>query len=260
MELSDGATVQTIYDDHQNKCSYEAISPPHVYAINGRASEVKATEAKLNGTMNPEALESKYYFQYGTTRAYGAKTTEVNAGSGVSTVTASQAISGLVSSTTYHYRLVAVNSSGTTYGEDYTFTTVKGTGSTPPTVTTGSATGVTATEAIVHGNIDPRSFATTVKFEYGLTTSYGTTLSESAGSGTEELAKGSSLTGLKPSTTYHFRIVGTSSEGTAEGKDATFTTATLTPTFFSSFGSEGTGNGQFKEPTALRSTSMVTCG
>ena len=122
-----------------------------------------------------------------------------------------------------------------------------------PTVTTGSATGVTATEAILHGTVNPNGFATTDHFEYGETTSYGTSVpvpSESAGSGTTEVAKGYILTGLKPSTTYHFRLVGTSSE-TTNGKDASFTTAALTPTFSSNFGSSGTGNGQFNQPTGI---------
>ena len=32
-------------------------------------------------------------------------------------------ISGLTASTTYHFRIVATNNSGTTYGSDRTFTT-----------------------------------------------------------------------------------------------------------------------------------------
>jgi sugar lactone lactonase YvrE len=144
-----------------------------------------------------------------------------------------------------------VNSTGATYGADKTFKTST---LNTPTVTTGSATGVTATEGILHGTVNPNGLATTDQFEYGTTVSYGTTVpvpAESAGSGSAEVAKGYLITGLKPSTTYHFRLVATNSEGTTNGKDATFTTLALTPTFSSAFGSAGSGNGQFNEPTGI---------
>jgi DNA-binding beta-propeller fold protein YncE len=250
LELSDGAWVQNQYDDHQIKCSHEDLSPPHVYVITESASSVGSNGATLNGLTNSEGVKTNDHFEYGKGKSYGSKTSEVSAGSGVENVKASQTITGLAANTTYHYRVVAANSTGTANGEDHEFTTPKA----PPTATTGSATGVTTTEAVLQGTVNPHGFATTDQFEYGLTTSYGTTVpvpSESAGSGVTEVAKGYLLTGLQPNTTYHFRLVGTSSEGTADGKDVSFTTATLTPTYSSAFGSEGTGNGQFKEPTGI---------
>jgi DNA-binding beta-propeller fold protein YncE/uncharacterized protein YfaP (DUF2135 family) len=250
IELPSGAYAQNQYDDHQNSCSHEDLAPPHAYAITGAASSVKTTEATLNGTVNPENLTSQSYFEYGTTKSYGSKTVEVSAGSGIKNVAASQLISGLTPGTTYHFRVAEVNSTGTTTGEDRTFTTVK----VPPTVVTGSATGVTATEAILHGTVNPNGFSTTDQFEYGTTTSYGTTVpavAETAGSGVAAVEKGYVLTGLLPSTTYHFRIKATSSQGTSLGKDVTFTTSSLTPTFSSTFGSTGSGNGQFVEPTGI---------
>jgi DNA-binding beta-propeller fold protein YncE len=250
-ELPSGAYAQDQYDDHLNSCASSDLEPPHAYAITGTATGIKATEGTLKGTVNPEGLSSQYYFEYGTTKSYGSKTAEVNAGSGIANVAASQLVAGLAPNTTYHFRVAEVNSTGTTTGEDRTLTTAKGS---PPTVITGSATGITATEAILHGTVNPNGFATTDQFEYGTTTSYGSSVpavAESAGSGTAEVAKGYILTGLLPSTTYHFLIKGTSSEGTSFGKDATFTTAALTPTFSSNFGSSGTGNGQFNQPTGI---------
>jgi DNA-binding beta-propeller fold protein YncE len=122
-----------------------------------------------------------------------------------------------------------------------------------PSVTTGTATGITATEAILHGTVNPNGLPTSDQFEYGTTTAYGNVVpaeAESAGSGTTVVAKGYVLTGLLPSTTYHFRIKATSS-ATSLGKDATFTTSSLTPAFSSNFGSTGSGNGQFVEPTGI---------
>src|ERR1700760_4593388 len=215
------------------------------------ATGVSKTLATLNGTVNPDGLETKYFFEYGTSSAYGKLTSEVSAGSGTGNVKVSKEVTGLTGATEYHFRLVAVNATGATYGSDKTFKT---SAVNSPTVTTGSATGVTATEGILHGTVNPNGLATTDKFEYGTTVSYGTTVpvpAESAGSGTAEIAKGYLITGLSPSTTYHFRLVATNSEGTTNGKDATFTTAALTPTFSSAFGSAGTGNGQFNEPTGI---------
>ncbi|HTG50046.1 MAG TPA: hypothetical protein VL915_06090, partial [Gemmatimonadales bacterium] len=87
------------------------------------AGEIKAASATLGGTVNPEGLATTYYFEYGTSTAYGTKTEAKSAGSGTSNVAASQALSGLKASTTYHYRLVAESEAGKNYGIDKTFTT-----------------------------------------------------------------------------------------------------------------------------------------
>jgi tripartite motif-containing protein 71 len=205
-------------------------------------------EAALNGTVNPGGYATKYYFEYGTTALYGKKTSEVSAGSGSSGVKESQTITGLSREKEYHFRLVATNANGTAYGADKTFMA-------PGTVAiTEPATGVTATEAIVHGVVVPNWSNTTDQFEYGLTGSYGASVpvtAESAGSGNAEIAKGYILTGLSPGTTYHFRLSAPNGGPTAHGKDATFTTEALTPTFSFTFGSSGTGNGQFDEPAGV---------
>ncbi len=213
------------------------------------ATSVGETTSTLNGIVNPKGAEAKYYFEYGTEKEkYTKKTTERSAGSGTASVEETEEVTNLLRNTTYYFRIVATNVNGTTDGTERELTTLS-------SVITGSATGVTATEAIMQGTVNPHGLATTDQFEYGPTTSYGTTVpatAESTGSGTTVLAKGYILTGLKPSTTYHFRLVGSSSsEGATYGKDATFTTATLTPFFSSAFGSYGTGNGQFNEPTGI---------
>ena len=123
VELPSGAFVQELYDDHLNACAKADLSPPHAYAITGSATAVNTTEATLNGTVNPESLSSQYYFEYGTTMAYGTKTAEVSAGSGIANIAASKAISSLTPGTTYHFRVAEVNSTGTTTGQDHTFTT-----------------------------------------------------------------------------------------------------------------------------------------
>ena len=76
------------------------------------ASDVSATAATLNGRIDPNNAATTYFFQYGTSTAYGAEIpiapgALVGAGSGA--VSVSQHVQGLLASTTYHYRVVAVS-------------------------------------------------------------------------------------------------------------------------------------------------------
>jgi hypothetical protein len=67
-------------------------------------------------------MTTMVYFQYGRTISYGSRTpSQVKTGNNYQNVTAN--ISGLSAHTTYHFRIVASNASGTRYGGDRTFTT-----------------------------------------------------------------------------------------------------------------------------------------
>lgn len=85
------------------------------------ASNVDYSTATLNGTVNPNGLATKAYFEYGPTTSYGTKTAEVSVGSGSSALETAKAVTGLTPNTTYHYRIVASNSDGTSTGGDRTF-------------------------------------------------------------------------------------------------------------------------------------------
>src|SRR3954451_13406101 len=113
-------------------------------ATTGSAQGVTSSSATVTGSVNPNGEETTYAFQFGTTTAYGLQTSTKSAGSGNTAHDVSAALTGLRAGTTYHYRLIATNGSGTTVGGDQTFTT---SGSppakaSPATVTTGGATGV----------------------------------------------------------------------------------------------------------------------
>jgi hypothetical protein len=198
--------------------SFMAAAAPTVST--SAASSVSASAARLNGRLNANGRSTTWYFEYGTTTSYGSKTSTRNGGSGTNTQNVSVSISRLSAGTTYHFRLVASNSSGTSLGNDQTFTTAG-----PPTVQTGGAQSVGTSTATLTGSLDPRGFSTSWYFEYGTTTSYGSrTSSVNAGSGTGSRSVSSSLSGLVPSTTYHFRLVASSSAGTSRGADVAFTT------------------------------------
>ncbi len=94
-----------------------------------------------------------------------------------------------------------------------------------PTATTDSATGVGTTGATLNGTVNANNESTTVTFEYGTMTAYGTTATadQSPVTGTTDTAVSKALTGLTPNTTYHFRVVGQNATGTTYGADMTFT-------------------------------------
>jgi len=85
------------------------------------ATQVTPVSARLNGRVNPNGKDTTYYFEYGITGAYGSSTPIMDAGSCTAAISASADITGLVLNTTYHYRIVATNSVGTSYGSDRTF-------------------------------------------------------------------------------------------------------------------------------------------
>ena len=89
--------------------------------------------------------------------------------------------------------------------------TATGASAAAPTAITGPVTAVGATTATATGTVNPGGVATTWHVEYGTTTAYGSnSASASAGSGTANTAVSVSLTGLAQGTTYHYRVVATS--------------------------------------------------
>ena len=89
----------------------------------GYAQDVTSSSAQLEGGVYPNGNDTTYWWEYGTTTAYGQQTPATDIGPGTSPVAVSDSLPGLASGTTYHYRLVAQNSLGTEYGYDFTFAT-----------------------------------------------------------------------------------------------------------------------------------------
>jgi phosphodiesterase/alkaline phosphatase D-like protein len=195
-------------------------------ASTGSASSVTATGAVISGTVNPNGSATTYQVQYGTSGAYGSATAPGSAGSGTTATTISVPIGGLAPDTTYHYRVTATNPSGTGDGTDATFTTAKA----PPSLTPLAPGSVTATSALAAASVNPNGVATNVTFQYGHTTAYGSTsTAASAGTGTSPVRVQATIAGLLPGTSYHYRAVATSADGTTYGTDTAFATAKAAP-------------------------------
>jgi len=188
----------------------------------GSATSITASTATLEGSVNAKDISTTVSFEYGLTTSYGS---EISADESPVTGSAATAVSAdlsdLTASTTYHYRVKAVSAGGTTYGDDMTFTTLS-----LPAATTETATKISSIFSTLHGTVNANDLSTTVTFEYGLTTGYGTevTADESPVTGTTTTAVSYDLTGLTASTTYHYRVKAVSAGGTTYGGDMTFAT------------------------------------
>jgi hypothetical protein len=103
----------------------------------------------------------------------------------------------------------------------------------PPTLESVAATGVTADAAILRARINPNTLETSYRFEYGLVEcSIGPCTSvpaedASIGSGYMVVLVAQGLQGLRPSTTYHYRLIARNAMGASEETHRTFTTQGL---------------------------------
>jgi hypothetical protein len=97
------------------------------------ATDIQGVSAVVVGSVDPEGLSGSYYFEYTTqsTFAGAAHTQSYPSGDGTATRPARAAISGLSPSTTYRFRLVATNASGTSVGAPESFSTTQGFGLLP---------------------------------------------------------------------------------------------------------------------------------
>lgn len=109
-------------------------SAPLVTAL--PATNITGTTTTLNGSVNANYLSTTVTFEYGTTTSYGNTATASQSPVTGNTITnVSADVYGLIAGTTYHFRVKAENSSGITYSEDMSFTTL----GQAPTVQTGLA-------------------------------------------------------------------------------------------------------------------------
>ena len=182
------------------------------------ATDVTANTATLNASFDPDGLETAYYFEFGIDDSYGSKSSMVVGpqNGGFQSVTGIE-VAKLQPGFTYHYRAVAENELGTSYGQDRVFVPVMA-----PRITAVRARNVTGDSADLYASIDPVGSATTYHFEYGKTRSYGlSTPEEEIPAGTENVPVTAHIEGLGAGVTY-FRVVATNGTGTRVGEDASF--------------------------------------
>jgi uncharacterized lipoprotein YddW (UPF0748 family) len=179
-------------------------NPPAISNVG--ASNITNNSATISWTTDQTSTSK---VEYGLTTSYGSSTPVDN-----NLVTShAMNLSGLSQKMTYHYRVVSGNLNGTTTSGDYTFTTAG-----PPSISNPQATNITSTSATITWTTDVPSDS---RVNYGLTTAYGSQVTDSFQGTSHSL----SITGLAPSTLYHYQCVSTNAYGTAQTTDLTFTTA-----------------------------------
>ncbi len=190
----------------------------------GAAEDVTGRTAKLTGSLAPDGTDAHYYFQYGTEAGVYGSTSPAppgtDAGSAEESVPAHTELSGLEPNTTYHYRLVAENTFGPSYGEDESFTT-----NAYPAVAAEWVANVASSSATLQAQLNPGGGDTTYHFEYGATSGYGSSApvpDSDAGGGRGEVLAGVHVQGLAPGAVYHYRVVATNGVGTVDGADHVF--------------------------------------
>lgn len=191
-------------------------------AIQGTPTSTVFNGTTLTGTVYSNSLATTVYFKYGTTTGYGFTSGTQTIASGTGPISVALPVTGLNPTTSYHFQIVAVNSSGSSVGLDQTFAT-----SAPPlpSVTTGQATAVDYQSGTITATVNPNGLATMVRFNYGTTQLYSqVTGTQSIGSGTTAVSIAVPITNLNPGTTYHFQAVATNAGGLNSGLDQAFTT------------------------------------
>jgi phosphodiesterase/alkaline phosphatase D-like protein len=203
---------------------------------------VEETIATLNGTINANNASSTITFEYGADTTYGTTiTASPSPVSGTDDTSVSAALTGLTPNSTYHFRVSAHNSGGTTHGDDLSFTTAAA----APHATTSPASAVTGTSATLNGSVNAQNASANVAFEYGPDNSYGTTVvaDQSPVSGVSDTAVSATLTGLIPNSTYHFALIADNLGGTTTGQDKSFSTLAIAPNTSTSAATSITGLG-----------------
>jgi hypothetical protein len=107
---------------HGDDATFNTNCAPAVTTL--PVAPISATTGDFNGSVNPNGPATTYFYEYGTTTAYGTVTPTRSAGDGNMAIEPlTEPVSGLTPETTYHVQLVATNSLGTTMGGDVSFTT-----------------------------------------------------------------------------------------------------------------------------------------
>lgn len=184
-----------------------AASSPSV--TTGSSSKLTQTSAVLSAKINPNGSSTAYFFQWGLTKAYGLNSHPHSAGKGSTSSAIATTAGGLIPGTDYHYRVVAFNKFGTSYGADRTFKTK---GFPPPAVATGPATQVGKSFATLTGVVNPNGTSTSFYFQYGITSAYGSqTFGGAVPAGHTAVSESVAVQGLAPGTIFHYRLVATHS-------------------------------------------------
>jgi uncharacterized protein (TIGR02145 family) len=210
------------FESYVNK--YLSFTAQEPSAITKAATDITDSSATLHATVNPNSSPTSIYFEYGSSTDYG-NVVEVKESqlSGLTDVSISATISELSHSAIYHYRVMAENKVGITYGDDMTLMTLS---ADKPSAITKAATDITDLSARLHGTVNPNYPPTNVYFEYGTTLEFGNIVDAepSPVSGTDDISVHAYIDDLSENTKYHFNVKAVNKHGITYGEAKTFRT------------------------------------
>ena len=196
-------------------------------ATTDAATDVTATDATLNATINLDTEAGAYFFNWGTASDDLVNTTPLTAAGVLGSDTAvTEDFPELVPRHyLLHVQAVAENATGESTGTVESFTTPGGSTATGPTVSDPTATAITQTTATLGATIDPGGADTHYQINYGTSSSYTLhTARTDIGLGTSDQTVTRPITNLQPGMTYHYSVSASNSVSSAVSADATFRT------------------------------------
>jgi hypothetical protein len=186
-------------------------------------SGIGTTGATFGGNVNANNALTNLSIEYGLSTAFGSSgsTTPATASGNLST-SLSGTLSGLSPNTLYYVRFKGINTAGTAFSNDTSFTTLP----LAPVINPLAVSAITINSATTNANVNANGALTNISVEFGLTTSYGSTQNTSPASSSSNSfqAVSATLGSLTPNTTYHYRFKAVSAGGTIYSPDATFIT------------------------------------
>ena len=182
---------------------------------------VQHDSVTLTAFVDFKDIETSVHFEYGLTPTYGFSSSPCTNTQVVGFH--SVELTGLQCATAYHFRAVASNRNGTTYGEDRGFST-EACPLPPPSIETRAATHVTNRTATLNGVASANGSETYIYFEYAAADHYGRTDGWRSIDGNSSEQFSVDLYNLKCNSTYTFRAAASKPGVIVHGMEHTFTT------------------------------------
>ena len=219
-------SVGTSYGNEVSFTTTDYLFAPTV--ITSEVSNITQTTALGGGNVTSDggATVTERGICWSTSHNPTTSGSHTSNGTGTGSFTAS--MTGLTANTTYYVRAYAINSQGTSYGDELSFVTAQSIAA--PTVTTSEVTNITQTTATSGGNVTDDGGATVTERGICWSTSPSPTVNGSHatnGNGTGSYT--AEMTGLSANTTYYVRAYAVNSAGTSYGNEVSFTTAASLP-------------------------------
>ena len=211
---------------------------------------VTPTTAELAGVVNPENEPTTMKFEYGpcadagscATSPYSRETASSSAGEGFGGTTVYSEVETLTPATTYHYRVVAENLTGTTASAEGVFTTpavpvspaVAPLAGMAPEAVTSPATGIGTNTATLNGQVSPNEAPTSYRIVLALggpTAASAIVALGEAGSGSDAVPVSLTVANLQPGTEYTYRLIATNASGSSTSSAQSFTTSGVPAAF-----------------------------